>query len=142
MKRITLLLVLLVMATNVRAQKLEIRDVPLAVRMAFKSANPTVVNPEWRKEKTNYSAKCTVNKTPRTYTYTKTGTLIVHDGKVAIATLPAGVKQYLDKNYPNAAVDKVLKITKPDGTVTYNVEVSNTDLFFDANGKFIKSLKQ
>lgn len=142
MKNITLLMLLFVCMFESRAQKLEIRDVPLAVRMAFKTANPSVVNPEWRKDKCNYQAKCTVNKRPQTYTYTKTGTMIVHDGKVAVAILPPGIKEYLDKNYPGAPVDKVLKMTKPDGIVNYNIEVSNTDLFFDSNGKYLKSLKR
>lgn len=142
MKKITLLIVLFVGMLNAHAQKLEITDVPLAVRMAFKASNPAAVNPEWRKDKTNYQAKYTLDKKPRTYTYTKTGTRIVQDGKVAVSILPSGIKEYLDKNYPDASIDKVLKITKADGSVSYNVEVNQTDLFFDVNGKYLKSLKR
>ena len=141
MKTITLLIAMMAFSVNVQSQKLELREVPEAVMIAFRKANPGVGNPQWRKEKGCYQAKCLINKTPKTYTFSKLGTPIVNDGKTAVSILPGDIKVYLDKNYPGVQVDKVLKIMKADKSVTYNVEVSGTDLFFDSNGKFLKSKK-
>lgn len=144
MKRITLLFVLAILSAHLNAQKLATNEVPKAVISAFKKANPTISNPEWKKEKSCYQAKYMVDKKPRTVTYTNSGTIVVHDSKVAIANLPSGVKTYLDKNYPSHSdeVNKVLKMTKPDGTVNYDVEISGTDLIFDAKGNYLKTAKK
>ncbi len=133
--------VLLLFAGNMQAQRLEIREVPEAVMIAFRKANPGVGNPQWRKEKGCYQAKCMVNKTPRTFTYTKSGTPVVKDAKAAMEALPGAIREYLDKNHRGAVVDKVLRIINPKGTVNYAVEINGTDLIFDANGKYLKTQK-
>lgn len=141
MKKMIILLLLMGFNT-VNSQKLLANEVPQAVIAAFKKSNPVVSNPEWNKNKTHYQVRYMADKRQRVLTYTDSGTLVVLDGKVAIATLPPGVKTYLDKNYPDRSVDKVLKMTKSDGVVNYNVEVNNTDLFFDAKGNYLKSVKK
>lgn len=141
MKNITLIAMLLLFAGSMQAQRLEIREVPEAVMIAFRKANPGVGNPQWRKEKGCYQAKCMVNKTPRTFTYTKSGTPVVKDAKAAMEALPSAVREYLDKNHRGAVVDKVLRIINPKGTVNYAVEINGTDLIFDANGKYLKTQK-
>lgn len=132
---------MIVFGTNVHAQRLEIREVPESVLIAFRKANPGVGNPQWRKEKGQYQAKCMVDKRQRTFNYTKSGTPIVTDGKTAVTILPPGVKQYLDKNHRGVPVDKVIKIISAEKLVTYTVEVAGTDLVFDGNGKYLKSNK-
>ena len=127
---------------NMQAQKLLANEVPKAVVAAFKKANPAVTKFEWNKDKTRYQVRYVAEKRQRILTYTPSGTLVALDGKVAIATLPPGVKIYLDKNYADRAVDKVTKMTKLDGSVNYNVEVSKIDLYFDAKGNYLKSVKK
>ncbi len=141
MKKITLLGILLFFVVSTQAQRLEIREVPEAVMIAFRKANPGVGNPQWRKDKENYQAKCMVNKTPRTFTYTKSGTPVVKDAKAAMEALPGAVREYLDKNHHGTVVDKVLRIINPKGTVIYAVEINGSDLIFDANGKYLKTQK-
>jgi hypothetical protein len=144
MKNFILLFALASFAAPLWAQKLAATDVPQAVIAAFKKSNPTVSNPEWDKDKSNFRARYIVDKKPRSITYSSSGTLIVHDSKVAIATLPPGVKVYLDKNFPGHAddVNKVLKMTKKDGTVTYDVEIDGNDLIFDSKGTYIRTMKK
>lgn len=144
MKKITILFAFTFFTTQLHAQKLATTEVPDAVIAAFKTANPNITNPQWVKEKSGYQARYIVNKKTRTVSYTNSGTMVVHDSKVAIATLPAAVKVYLEKNYPGHAdnINKVLKMTKPDGTVNYDVEINGTDIFFDAKGNYLKSTKK
>jgi len=141
MKKITLLMVLVAFSNIVNAQRLEIREVPEAVMIAFRKANPGAGNPQWRKEKGCYQAKCMVNNTQRTFRYSKMGTPIVNDGKAAMTVMPSGIKEYIDKNYSGAPIDKAVKAIKPDGSVSYLVGVAGNDLIFDGNGKFLKSKK-
>lgn len=141
MKKITLIGLLLFMACNLQAQRLEIREVPEAVMIAFRKANPGVGNPQWRKDKDCYQAKCMVNKTPKTFTYTKSGTPVVKDAKAAMEALPSPITDYLDKNYRGGVVDKVIRIINPNGSIHYDVEVNGNDLIFDATGKYVKTVK-
>jgi len=124
------------------AQPLADADVPPAVYSAFKKANPNGQNPVWNRDKTHYQVKYIADKKPRTQTYSQSGTVVVHDAKVALSLLPPAVKTYVDKNYAGQSVDKVLKITKDDKSVNYNLEINGTDLFFDAKGNFLRSVKK
>ena len=144
MKKITILFVFAICTIQGNAQKLATSEIPEAVISAFKAANPNITNAEWNKEKSGYKVRYIANKRPCTVCYTNSGTRVVHDSKVAIATLPPGVKTYLDKNFPGNAekINKVLKMTKPDGTVNYDVEMSGTDYIFDAKGSYLKSVKK
>jgi len=144
MKKIILLSIMFNLFFTVQAQKLAASEVPQAVIAAFRKSNPTVSNPEWKMDKSNYQARYVFDKRQRLVTYSKTGTPVVHDSKVAIAALPPGVKVYLDKNFPGHSdeLDKVIKITKPDGVVNYDIEIDGKDLIFDDKGKYLKTLKK
>jgi hypothetical protein len=142
MKKIIYLLAMFVFTLTTLAQPLASADVPLAVHSAFKKANPAGQNAVWNRDKTHYQVKYIADKKPRTQTYTKSGTLVVHDAKVALTLLPPAVKTYIDKNYAGQSIDKVLKMTKPDGSVNYNLEINGTDLFFDAKGNYLRSAKK
>lgn len=141
MKNLLFSLTLAFIVSGATGQKLVMTDVPQEVLSAFKKSNPACSTSEWNMDNTNYQVKyCAGDKRTRIQTYTKSGTLIVHDPKVAIATLPPGVKVYLDKNHPGLTVDKVIKMTRADGVVNYDVEVNGTDLIFDSKGNHLQSL--
>jgi len=49
--------------------------------------------------------------------------------------------EYVKAHYKGATAKEAAKITKADGTVNYEAEVSKKDVIFDAKGKFIKEEK-
>ena len=136
------LLCAIISSFTLQAQKLAIADVPQPVLAAFKKSNPTIANPEWYKTDKKFQVRFKANQGEKMLTYTDSGTLVVHDYRVAIATLPSNVKVHLDKFYAGKTVDKVLKMTDKNGTVTYLVGITGADLFFDSKGYYLKSVKR
>lgn len=138
-RKMLLNLCFLLFSFAVWAQKLKAIEVPLAVISAFNIANPAVLNPEWYKEDSKFKVKFIVDKRPRTATYSESGTLVVHDAKVALTLIPSAIKAYLDKNYSGKNIDKVLKMTAANGKTSYLISIDGGDLIFDANGRFVKA---
>ena len=58
-----------------------------------------------------------------------------------MAELPEAVLSYVKEHYKGKVIKEGAKITKADGTVNYEAEVSGKDVIFDSNGKFIKEAK-
>lgn len=56
--------------------------------------------------------------------------------------MPKGILDYVKTNYKGQSVKEVAKITDAKVTVTYEAEIKGMDLLFDANGKFIKEVKE
>jgi hypothetical protein len=51
------------------------------------------------------------------------------------------VLAYVKANYKNKKIKGGAKISKLDGTVNYEAEVNGVDVMFDADGKFLKEVK-
>jgi hypothetical protein len=55
--------------------------------------------------------------------------------------LPASIADYVAKNYKGEKIKEAAKLKMANGDINYEAEVKGMDLIFDANGKFIKSVK-
>ena len=61
--------------------------------------------------------------------------------EIKVADLPATVQAYMKEHYKGKTVKEGAKITKADGTVNYEAALGGKDVIFDANGKFLKEMK-
>lgn len=123
------------------AQKMKEADVPSAVRDAFKKAHNDAKEVKWEKEGGNFEAEFEVGEVDQSVVYDASGKLIETEVEIKVDELPAGVKDYVAKNYKDAKIKEATKITDAKGTVTYEAEIKDKDLIFDSNGKFIKEEK-
>lgn len=123
---------------HAQAQKLKEADVPANVKTAFQKLYPNTKVEEWEKEGANYEAEFDVNKTETSVVLDASGTLLETETEIAPTALPKAAHDYLAQNMPKAKVHEASKITKADGTVSYEAEVDKADYLFDANGNFIK----
>ncbi len=112
-------------------------NVPAAVSSAF-AKQYAGITPKWEKEDSDYEANFKQHDKETSVVYSATGQLKETEVEITPAELPAAATAYLAKNYPNTRVKEAAKITNAAGVVTYEAEVKDKDLLFDAKGNFIK----
>ncbi len=110
-------------------------------KAGFVSKFPGATNVKWEKEDNLFEVGFKQNGKEMSALFTANGTLTETETEIALASLPAGITQYLQQHYPGKKVKEAAKIVKADGAVNYEAEIDKTDVLFDANGKFIKEVK-
>lgn len=138
MKKILLALALTV-TVAVIAQKTGVA--PDAVKTAFTKAYPGATKIKWEKEDGNYEVSFTLNGQEGSALYDPRGGLVESEQEMKVTDLPAVVTAYLKEHYKGVKVKGAAKITKAGGTVNYEAEIKGKDVLFDANGKFLKEVK-
>lgn len=141
MKKIFLFLLFVVFISELQAQKCKAKDVPEAVRNAFKGAYPDVKKTCWGKDSINYQVGFFTGKAPMSVTYDNTGKRIISEMQMPVEDLPQSVRDYVQKNYPGEIYQEAAQITDASGNITYEAQIKDMALVFDAKGNFIESLK-
>lgn len=122
------------------AQKLDASKVPAAVKASFTKQYPGVAV-KWEKENGKYEAGFKQNGNTMSALFEANGTMTESEMDIKIADLPASVTAYVKEHYKGKSIKEGAKITKADGTVNFEAEVDGKDLIFDANGKFLREMK-
>lgn len=122
------------------AQKINASKVPAAVKATFAKQYPGVPA-SWEKENGKYEVNFKYKGNTMSALYEANGTLTETEMDIKVADLPATVKSYVKEHYKGKTIKEAAKITKADGIVNYEAEVSGIDVIFDVNGKFIKEAK-
>jgi hypothetical protein len=122
------------------AQKIDAAKVPAAVKAAFAKQFPGIVA-KWEKEDGKYEAGFKQNGTTMSALFESNGTMTESEMDIKVTDLPATVLAYVKEHYSGKKIKEGAKITKADGTVNYEAEVAGKDVIFDANGKFLKEMK-
>lgn len=122
-------------------QKIASSKVPSAVQSAFSKAFTGIADAKWEKEKGNYEANFKQNGQKMSALFDANGAWLETETDIAINTLPATVVDYVNKNYKGEKIKEAAKLKMANGDNNYEAEVKGTDLIFDANGKFIKKVK-
>jgi len=141
MKSIFSFLLLASFVIQAKAQKLKTKDVPQPVLNAFKDSFPNVKKAYWGKDSIHYHVGFFYLKAPGSVTYDITGKRIISEMQLPVEDLPQSIVEYVQKKYPGEIVKEAAQIITGEGTVTYEVEINDLDLIFDAKGNFIKSFK-
>ena len=123
------------------AQKLDASKVPAAVKTTFAKQYPGVTA-KWEKEDGKYEAGFKHNGNTMSALFEANGTMTESEMDVKVTDLPAAVLAYVKVHYKGKNIKEGAKITKADGTVNYEAEVDGRDVIFDANGKFLKEVKE
>lgn len=140
MKKFIFLLVPAAFAISAHAQKCKAKDVPSTVTSAFEKDYPGANKCYWGKDSGNYMVAFYNGKAPVSVTYKPNGTKMLTEMQLPVEDLPQSIRDYVQKNYPNEIFQNVVQITNDVGTVSYEVEVKDMALEFDANGNFQEAL--
>lgn len=142
MKKILMMCALTtVVVISACAQKIDAAKVPAAVKTAFAKQYPGATV-KWEKEAGKYEAGFKQNGNTMSALFEANGTMIENEMDIKIADLPAPVLAYVKEHYKGKTIKEGAKITKADGTVNYEAEVAGKDVIFDANGNFLKEVKE
>jgi hypothetical protein len=115
-------------------------DAPAAVKASFAKLYPNVTKVKWGKEDANYEAEFEVNKVEMSCLFDATGNLLETESEIEISALPKGVADYVTKNYAGQKIKEASKIVDAKNVTTYEAEVKEGDLIFDATGNFVKKV--
>jgi hypothetical protein len=142
-KMIVVLVAGAAVAFTVNAQKLKPAQVPAAVKSAFEKKYAGAKEVKWEKEgATDYEVNFELNKQEMSAVFTPSGAFEESEVEVKANQIPAAATGYLASHYKGKKVKEYAKITKANGEVNYEAEVSGVgDVLFDSNGKFIKAIK-
>lgn len=140
MKKLITLIAVAGFYTQVYAQKMDVRDVPLTVTNAFAKAYPTITDADWNKDGKNYAVNYTEYNLVKSITWDASGDLIGANEEIIISALPITLMVYVKNNYSENIVKVASKNTDAHGKVTYKTEIKGMNLFFDSEGNFLNSV--
>ena len=115
-------------------------DAPAAVKASFAKLYPSVTKVKWEKEEANYEAEFEVNKVETSCLFDASGNLLETESEISVTALPAGVSEYIAKNYAGQKIKEAAKIVDSKNVVTYEAEIKEGELIFDASGNFVKKV--
>lgn len=141
MKNLLFLFITVLLSTCSFAQKNQEKSVPAVVGTAFENQFKNAEDVEWEKEGNNYEVEFEIGEVEQSVLYDATGNLLETEIEIKVSELPNGVAEYVKSNY-KGKIKEASKITDAIGTETYEVEVKRNDIIFDANGKYIKTIKK
>ena len=122
------------------AQKIKAEQVPDAVKTSFAKQYPGL-EVKWEKEAGKYEAGFKKDGNAMSALYEANGTMTESEKDIKVTALPLTVLAYVKANYKDKTIKEAAIITNANGTVTYEAEVGGKDVIFDANGRFIKEIK-
>jgi hypothetical protein len=137
MKHLLLPVVLAFTALQACSQKLNADKVPASVKASFQKAHPGVQG-AWEKEEGNYEVNFKEGGKEMSCVIDGAGSIMETETAISAQELPQPAKDYMQQHYKGAKIKEAAKIVKASGEITYEAEVNNNDVIFDASGKFLR----
>jgi hypothetical protein len=126
------------------AQSKEKKEVPKVVKEAFQKEYPNT-KVAWDIEKDGFEAEFKMNGKDASVNYDKLGHKLATEIQINENEMPAKAISYIATAYPKTKIKETAKITDNKNVVTFEAEVrvngKDSDLIFDASGKFLKLSK-
>lgn len=142
MKTIMLLLVLISAISLNAQQKIDESAVPAKVKATFKKLYPGSKVEYWTREEKNYVAEFDHDKKEMILFISSEGEAIKTENRIHPSGLPHAAQAYIAAHYPGKKITDAVTSSDFKGNHIYEAEVDEIDLIFDANGKFLKSVKE
>jgi len=118
-------------------QNLKESQVPAA---AFEKKYPAMKG-SWDKEDANYEVNFRQEGKSMSALIENSGTIVEIETGISINDLPESVGKYMEKHYAGIKIKEAARVVKANGDTNYEAEANHKDVVFDANGKFIKEMK-
>lgn len=142
MNKLILISAVLFCTLRAEAQSIKERDVPPAVMTSFSALHPNASKVKWENEDGMYEGSFLTDKKETSLLFSRDGILVQTENEITLVDLPAGVVDYVSKQYPSAKIEEATKVTDIYGIVNYEVEVADIDLLFSNTGQFISQEKE
>ena len=113
-------------------------SVPQAVTAALRTAHPGATDTRWEREDDGYEASFSEGGSDVSVEFAAGGAVQETETEIAVADLPAAVRQTLARDYAGRAVTEAARIVAASGAVTYEAELDgSTDGLFAASGAVV-----
>ncbi|MCY7422051.1 MAG: PepSY-like domain-containing protein [Chitinophagaceae bacterium] len=122
------------------AQHLKESQVPSKVKLAFQKSYPKTMG-KWEMEDHKYEVNFKHEGQTMSAVIDKMGNITETETDIAIKQLPVAISDYVMQHYKGAKITEASAIKKGGGEMNYEARVKGKDVIFDANGKFIKEVK-
>jgi uncharacterized membrane protein YkoI len=143
MKNKNLILGLFVMlgATAVSAQEMQVTDVPAELKKSFEQSYPDASEVEWEMKGDTLIVEFEINNEEQEVWYTPDGQTAKTVKEITETDLPEPVKSTINEKYSDYTIDSIDLIEEAGSTV-YEVELqkgwtTEKDVIFDASGKVL-----
>jgi len=116
---------------------------PKAVAVSFKQKFPTATNIKWGKENAHeYEAEFVQDGLKYSANFSESGKWLETESTIDFNSLPQQVKTNFNAQHTNAKKKEVAKIEKADGTVIYEIEITegvkSKDCLYKTDGTSVK----
>lgn len=138
MKQILTVGLLYFSLVGVHAQKLSNSEVPVIIKNAFAKMYPDIKKAEWNKVDTLYIANFSDGNYKGSVSFSDDGKWAERETVISVASVPAGINNYVEKNYKSEKITGAVKIRKSSGEIRYRVAVGKKQILFTNEGDFIK----
>jgi hypothetical protein len=122
-KFISLLIVILLIASASFAQKVSSGKVPSPVKKAFKTDFPKNSKAEWEMDTLNYEVNFLVNDVKYSATYDKDGKWLEKEMTIRLTDIPKEVRASITKNFPGFHANEAEKVETNGKDPEYHIGI-------------------
>ena len=100
------------------------------------------IEPKWEKEDANFEASFKKDGHEMSAVFDAYGGLVETETDIPVSELPAKVVTYVNEKYKGKKIKEASKITDQKGKIMFEAALKGKDIIFDADGNFIKEIKE
>lgn len=143
MKKIVYISVIVVMGLSACGQAGKSRQVPVNISEAFSKLHPSATILKWNDEPPIWEAKYKDGEEKGAVSFNNKAEVTETELVISESQLPnaKAIPDYIKDHYPEEKIKGCEKITKQDGSNTYEIQITGKEIVFDAEGKYLSEEK-
>jgi len=136
-------MVVILISNSTKANKLSNSNVPSAVSAAFKVKFPAATKVSWGKENDKeWEAEFTFEGNKISANFTSDGNWVETEREIQVSQLPKGVKDAIQKQYPNWKITETDKTDTAKNGIIYEADIKSgaqkKEVAFKEDGTVVK----
>lgn len=124
-------------------QTTKTRQVPTNISETFIKIHPNATIIKWNDEPPIWEAKYKEGEEKGAVSFNEKAVVTETELVISETQLPnsAIIPDYIKVHYPNEKIMGCEKITKANGTITYEIQITGKEIVFDGSGKYLSEEK-
>ena len=124
-------------------QAAKTRQVPTNISEAFIKLHPNAAILKWNDEHPIWEAKYQDGEEKGAVSFNAKAEVTETELVISENLLPNAsvIPDYIKTHYPNEKIKGCEKITKADGTIIYEIQITGKEIVFDGSGKYLSEEK-
>ncbi|QNF31205.1 PepSY-like domain-containing protein (plasmid) [Adhaeribacter swui] len=116
------------------------QKVPKQIVAAFQKIHPEANITQWNDESPIWEAKYKNSQEIGAVSFNPKGEVVETELEIDDSQLTnqTAILEYIHSKYPKEEMQSIEKITKQDGNITYEIQITGKELVFDSQGNFLE----